>query len=133
MCTIMLTCPSNVDPPYTPLLYSMTWDNSGIHFFFFFFLKHRLWVLVRTAQNLCFIFFKKEKYQTIPSENHRFYSRKILPYITYACLRNGYLLLYMLCGRQELCRWLRLAMNICKNISYVTLLSVATNSILQLY
>ena len=36
-------------PPYTPLLYSKTGDYRGIHFFSYFALKHRLWVLVRTA------------------------------------------------------------------------------------
>ena len=36
-------------PPYTPLLYSKTGVYSGIHYFLAFALKHRLWVLVRTA------------------------------------------------------------------------------------
>ena len=61
MHNIMLTCPCNVHPPYTPLLYSKTGDYRGIHYFLIFALKHRLWVLVRTAEavltcthNLCF-------------------------------------------------------------------------------
>ena len=36
-------------PPYTPILYSKTGVYRGIHFFLIFALKHRLWVLVRTA------------------------------------------------------------------------------------
>ena len=36
-------------PPYTPLLYSKTGVYKGMHFSFFFALKYRLWVLVRTA------------------------------------------------------------------------------------
>ena len=35
--------------PYTPLLYSKTGVCRGIHFFLIFALKHRLWVLIRTA------------------------------------------------------------------------------------
>ena len=35
-------------PPYTQLLYSKIGVNRGIHYFHFFALKHRLWVLVRT-------------------------------------------------------------------------------------
>ena len=36
-------------PPHTPLLYSITGVYRGIHFFLIFALKHRLWVLIRTA------------------------------------------------------------------------------------
>ena len=36
-------------PPCTPLLYSKTGVNRGIHYFLIFALKHRSWVLVRTA------------------------------------------------------------------------------------
>ena len=36
-------------PPYTPLLYSKTGVYRGIFLFLIFALKHRLWVLVRTA------------------------------------------------------------------------------------
>ena len=36
-------------PPYSPLLYSKTGVNRGIHYFLIFALKHILWVLVRTA------------------------------------------------------------------------------------
>ena len=32
---IMITCPCNEDPPYTPLLYSETGVYMGIHFFLF--------------------------------------------------------------------------------------------------
>ena len=36
-------------PPYTPLLYSKVVVFRGINYFLSFALKHRLWVLVRTA------------------------------------------------------------------------------------
>ena len=36
-------------PPYTPLLCSKIGVYRGIHYFLIFALKHRLWVLVRTA------------------------------------------------------------------------------------
>ena len=36
-------------PPHTPLSYSKTGVYRGIHYFLIFVLKHRLWVLVRTA------------------------------------------------------------------------------------
>ena len=39
-------------PPYTPLLYSKIGVYRGIHIFLIFALKHRLWVLVRTASML---------------------------------------------------------------------------------
>ena len=41
--------PVKFTPPYTPLIYSKTGVCRGIHFFFFFALKQRLWVLVRTV------------------------------------------------------------------------------------
>ena len=53
---IMITCPCNVHP----LLYSKTGVYRGIHYFLIFALKHRLWVLAKTASvltctnNLCF-------------------------------------------------------------------------------
>ena len=46
---IMKTSPCNEQPPTTPLLYSKTGVYRGIHFFLIFALKHRFWVLVRTA------------------------------------------------------------------------------------
>ena len=46
---IMLTCPCNEDP-LTPHFYiGKTGVYRGIHYFLNFALKHRLWVLVRTA------------------------------------------------------------------------------------
>ena len=49
---IRITCPCDSYPPYTPLLYSKIGVYRGIHNFLIFALKHRLWVLVRTASNL---------------------------------------------------------------------------------
>ena len=46
---IMLTCSYNVNPLYKPLLYYKIWIYRGIHYFLIFDLKHRFWVLVRTA------------------------------------------------------------------------------------
>ena len=39
----------SIYPLYTPFLYSKTGVYRGIHFFLFFVLKHRSWVLVKTA------------------------------------------------------------------------------------
>ena len=41
--------PVEIISPYTPLLYSKTGVDRGIHYFFIFALKQRSWVLVRTA------------------------------------------------------------------------------------
>ena len=45
----MLICLCNVDPPYTPLLYTKVGVYKGKHDFLIFALKQRLWVLVRTT------------------------------------------------------------------------------------
>ena len=52
--SIMLTCPCDVDPPYTQLLYSKTGVYMGIYLFLIFALKHRLWVLVTIASVMRF-------------------------------------------------------------------------------
>ena len=45
----MITCPCNVYP-LTPHFYIVKFGfTGGIHFFLIYALKHRLWVLVRTA------------------------------------------------------------------------------------
>ena len=59
-----LRCNSSLHQDNTPLLYSKTRVHRGVHIFLIFALKHRLWVLVRTASlteavltytnNLCF-------------------------------------------------------------------------------
>ena len=59
----MLTCLFNVDP-FTPHFYIVKLVFTGIYIFLIFALKHRLWVLARTASlieaaltsthNLCF-------------------------------------------------------------------------------
>ena len=41
--------------PYTPFLYKKTGVYQGIHYFLIFALKHRLWVLVRTASARWFL------------------------------------------------------------------------------
>ena len=61
-------------PPYTPFLYCKTGVYRGKHYFLNFALKHRLWVLVRTASlrcthNLCF----EQKY-----ENNTIFYPKII-------------------------------------------------------
>ena len=45
---IMKTCPCNEDP-LTPHSYIVKLGFTGVYIFFIFALKHRLWVLVRTA------------------------------------------------------------------------------------
>ena len=47
--SIKITSPCINEHPYTPLLYSKTRVYRGIHYFLIFALKHRLWILVRTA------------------------------------------------------------------------------------
>ena len=76
-------------PPYTPLLFSETGVYRGIHFFLIFALKHRLWVLVRTASthNLCF----EQKYETIQkisTENFHLYCPEKALYVAWACFHN---------------------------------------------
>ena len=79
--------------PYTPLLYSKTGVYRGKHYFLSFALKHRLWVLVRTASvrrthNLCF----EQKYETsekISTENFPFYCHEKSLYVAWACFRNA--------------------------------------------
>ena len=71
--------PVRVTPPYTPLLYSKTGVYKGIHFFLIFSLKHRLWVLVRTAS--CFE-------QKIRKKNHNFHL-KIIIFIAVKYCSNG--------------------------------------------
>ena len=91
----MLTCPCNEETPYIPLLYSKTGVYKGIHFFLTFALKHRLWVLVRTASRVPTINIlskNKKKYYIFSSENNHFYSREIFQYIARTCLRNDRLL-----------------------------------------
>ena len=45
---IMITCPCNVYP-LTPHFYIVKLGLTGVYIFLIFALKHRLWVLVRTA------------------------------------------------------------------------------------
>ena len=46
---IMLTSPCNIDPLNPTFIYSKIGVYRGMHYFIIFALKHRLWVLVRTA------------------------------------------------------------------------------------
>ena len=48
-CNIRITCPCNVHPLTTHFYYSKIGVYRGKHYFLIFALKHRLWVLVRTA------------------------------------------------------------------------------------
>ena len=91
----MLTCPCDLYP-LTPHFYIVKLGFTGVYIFFLIFaLKHRLWVLVRTASlrvltcthNQCFEQ-KLVKHHNFSSENYRFYSREISLYIAWACLRN---------------------------------------------
>ena len=88
----MLTLPCNVDP-LTPHFYIKNWGLQGYSFFHIFVLKHRLWVLVRTASvltcthNLCL----EQNYENNKktTENGHFYSLKKSQYISWACYRNS--------------------------------------------
>ena len=62
-----------------------------IFFLLIFALKHRSWILVRTAYpRSMFLSKKKEKYHVYSSEIFHFYSREILRYIARTWLRNEY-------------------------------------------
>ena len=78
---------------YTPLHPTIVkLGFTGYRFFLIFALKHRLWVLVRTASLTCTHNLRfEQKYENsknISTENCHFYSRKILLYIAWECLRN---------------------------------------------
>ena len=76
-------------PPYTPLVYSKTCINGGIHYFLIFALKYTLWVLVRTCtHNICFEQKNKKNSKTNPTENCDFYSREKSLYMAWAYFRN---------------------------------------------
>ena len=79
-------------PPYTPLLYRKTGVYRGIHYFLIFALKHRLWVLVRTASFTIYVLRKNVKIVKKSTENCHFYSCEKSLYGARACFRNGFLL-----------------------------------------
>ena len=75
------------------LLYRKNGVYRGIHYFLILALKHRLWVLVRTASvltcthNLCF----EQKYENshnISTKNCHFYSREKLLYVAWEYFLN---------------------------------------------
>ena len=93
---ITKTSPCNEDP-LTPHFYSKTMVYRGIHYILIIALKHRLWVLIRTASMRRFLCVptinvlskNKKKYVS------RFFNRKLsflqqkkTQYITWACYRN---------------------------------------------
>ena len=82
---IMKTCPCNVHP-LTPHFYIVYWGLQGYTFFLIFALKHRLWVLDRTAINA--LSKNKKTHHLFSYANCLFYSREKLQYITWACFRN---------------------------------------------
>ena len=87
----MQTCPCNIHP-FTPPFYIVKPGFTGVYFFLFFALKHRLWVLVRTAclseavltctHNLCF---------RVNIRKYRNFSSEIIVFtaLKYYCLLNG--------------------------------------------
>ena len=87
-----------VNTPLHTLLYTRSKIGvyRGICYFLIFDLKHRLWVLIRTAslrQFLCaptinVLSKNKKNIKKFSSENYHFYSREILQYIAWACLHN---------------------------------------------
>ena len=89
---IRITRPCNVYPPCIPVLYSKTGIYRGTYFFLNFVLKHRLWVLVRTAllRRPRSIFEQKfEGGQKFSTENFHFYSREKSLYNAWACFCNA--------------------------------------------
>ena len=93
---LLLTCSSLISKtrlynfdPLNPLLYSKTWVYRGIYYFFISALKHRLWVLVRTASSRRFwrvltiyvLSRNMKKYQNFLSENFHFLVVKCSVYL----------------------------------------------------
>ena len=62
--------------PLTPHFYIVKLGCTGVYIFLIFALKHRLWVLIRTASfhNQCF---RAKKIKIFSYENYHFYSREI--------------------------------------------------------
>ena len=84
---IMKTSPCNLYP-CTPHFYIVKLGFTGKYIFFLIFaIKHRLWVLVRTA-TIYVLSKNKKKNQKNFSENYHFNSCEILQYIARTCLRN---------------------------------------------
>ena len=82
----MMTCPCIVYP-LTTHFYIVKLGFTGVYIFLIFALKHRLWELVRTA-SINVLSKNKKNNKTNSTENEHFYSREILLYIAWACLRN---------------------------------------------
>ena len=89
----MKTCPCN-EHLLTPHFYIhvVKMGFTGVYIFFLIFaLKHRSWVLVRTASRVPTIYVlskNKKKKSHFSSENYIFYNREIFQYIARTCLRN---------------------------------------------
>ena len=91
----MKTCPCN-EHPLAPHFYMVKVGLTGVYMFYLFFaLKHRSWVLIRTASVRWFlrvptiyVLSKINKNITFSSENYHFYNREILQYIAWTCLCN---------------------------------------------
>ena len=75
----------NVDPPLTPNFYrEKTGVYRGIHFFHIFALKHRLWVLARTASLKIYVLSNNVKNITI------FHLKiNIFTSVKYCCILHG--------------------------------------------
>ena len=84
----MKTCPCKEDP-LTPHFYiEKTGVYRGVHYFLIFALKHRLWVLVRTA-SLIYVLSKNKKNITIfPMKIIVFTAVKKSLTIAWTCFRN---------------------------------------------
>ena len=80
-------------PPYTPLLYSKTLVYRCIHFFLIYAIKHRLWVLIRTAS------MRRRRFKCVPTinvlskneENNIIFHLKINIFtaVKYCCILHG--------------------------------------------
>ena len=117
----MITCPCN-EHPLPPHFYIVKLGFRGVFIFLIFALKHRLWVLVRTASPRRFrrvatiyvLSKNKKKYFNISSENKHFYSREILLYIAWACLRTKCTIQIV----HQLCVWIPRNGHLVSELSY---------------
>ena len=77
--------------PLAPHFYIGKLGFTGYTFFSIFALKHRPWVQKNRLDEADLRAIIRKMSQFFSSENYQFYSREILQYITWACLRNEYI------------------------------------------
>ena len=87
MATIRITSPCDLYP-FTPHFYIVKVRFTGVYIFFILALKHRLWVLVRTASVTIYVLRKNKKYHNFSSKNYHLWKFKKYLHDAWVCLRN---------------------------------------------